>query len=129
MYNTGWKCLYFEWDLTEGVLWQYVHISSRNVSAPNRQKAITSNNDEQTPLCHTVSLGQNELNHTSLVQIMAWHRPGAKPLSEPMMIQEAKLIYYVNHYIFLCAKGQQDIIFEYQNTLNSLRPSDAYMRQ
>ena len=33
-----------------------------------------------------VSKGQIH-NNPSLVQIMAWHRPGDKPLSEPMMAQ------------------------------------------
>ena len=50
-------------------------------------------------------------NIPALVQIMAWRRPGVKPLSEPMM---------VNLLRHLCVTRPQWV--------NSMRPSDAYMR-
>ena len=49
-------------------------------------------------------------NITSLVQIIAWHRPGDKPLSEPMMVRLPPHI---------CVTRPQWV--------NSLRPSDAYI--
>ena len=51
-------------------------------------------------------------NIPALVQIMAWRRPSDKPLSEPMMVRLPTHI---------CVTRPQRV--------NSLRPSDAYMRQ
>ena len=51
-------------------------------------------------------------NIPSLVQIMAWRRPGDKPLSEPMLVS------LLTH---ICVTRPQWV--------KSLRPSDAYMHQ
>ena len=51
-------------------------------------------------------------NSPTLVQVMTWRRPGDKPLSEPMMV------WLPTH---ICVTRPQWV--------NSLRPSDAYMRQ
>ena len=51
-------------------------------------------------------------NIPALVQIMAWRRPGDKPLSEPMMVSLPTHI---------CVTRPQWV--------NSSSPSDAYMRQ
>ena len=48
----------------------------------------------------------------ALVQIMAWCRPGNRPLSEPMMVSLLTHIYATH-----------------PQWVNSLRPSDTYMRR
>ena len=52
------------------------------------------------------------LNVPALVQLMAWHRPGDKSLSKPMVV---KLPTHICVILPQC--------------VNSLRPSDAYMRR
>ena len=51
-------------------------------------------------------------NIPALIQIMAWRRPGDKPLSEPMMVC------LLTH---MCVTRPQWV--------NSMKPSDAYMHQ
>ena len=63
-------------------------------------------------------------NIPALVQIMAWRRPGDKPLSEPMMVSLPTHIWVTR------PQWVKDQFTEiWQKWLNSLRPSDAYMRQ
>ena len=57
-------------------------------------------------------------NILALVQIMTWHRPGDKPLSEPMMVNLQALSKPVLG--GLASPTDMEMI-------NSLRPSDAYM--
>ena len=59
-------------------------------------------------------------NISALVLIMAWRRPGDKPLSEPMMVSLPTHI---------CVTRPQWIKKCYPKGIESLRPSDAYMRQ
>ena len=82
--------------------------------------------------------GSNQQYIPALVQIMAWCRPGSEPLSE------LKMVSLLTH---ICVTWPQWVIISsrkrrmYYNpslwktrtcrsyTVNSLRPSDAYMRQ
>ena len=59
-------------------------------------------------------------NIPALVQIMAWRRPGDKPLSEPTMVS------LLTH---ICVTRPQWVNLSWQIILfNSLKPSDTYMR-
>ena len=62
-------------------------------------------------------------NNPALFQIMAWRRPGDKPLSEPMMVSSL---------MHICVTGPQWVnqcLINIRHWLNSLRQSDAYMCQ
>ena len=67
----------------------------------------------------------------ALVQIMAWRRPGDKPLSEPMMVSLPTYIcvirpQWVNtHVVSLWCRSREHI----ELCFNSSWPSDAFMRQ
>ena len=72
---------------------------------------------------------------TSLVQVMAWHRIGAKPLPEPMMTScqsyhrnlkwVRKLFFHRNLAKIYCLENVNDF-YQY---INSLRPDDTYVKR
>ena len=57
-------------------------------SADDIFKCIFLNENVRIPIKISLNVvpGDPINNIPSLVQIMAWHRPGVKPLSEPMMV-------------------------------------------
>ena len=99
-----------------GCTWQYVTFDSGNGFALNRRRSISQpmvtpthavilthwGQDEIDAICNCIFLNENVSisikislkfilkgptnNIPTLVQIMVWRRPGAKPLSEPMMV-------------------------------------------
>ena len=73
-------------------------------------------------------------NIPALVQVMAWRRPGDKPLTEPMVVRLLTHIcvirpQWVNTTLVASKEMSLDhLVMKVTCEVNSLRPSDAYMR-